>query len=277
MSETTQRLTKKQSKSLAHRDRRHAKRQALEKLQPLPEQDGDEHDGTLQAGHQAEGLELGVSLTPKPLKRKRGHTDTPGEQPVTASAKRPKLVDDKIAASTPKKATSKYILFIGNLAYATTREAIAAHFTQSAGAASSSPPTVRLLSRKGDSISKGCAFVEFKTSIDLQNALRLHHSELDGRMINVEMTAGGGGKKGNRTQKIVAKNKILERERGSAADKRPLPPPGYGVSTLRHSNTSGLEPPVRPPPHQSSTTGTKPQPSKGKTTMKALTRSSLKS
>jgi nucleolar protein 6 len=61
--------------------------------------------------------------------------------------------------------------------------------------------------------SKGCAFLEFSTWPALQAALRLHQSELDGRRINVELTAGGGGKGDARLSKVKARNKDLTAQR----------------------------------------------------------------
>lgn len=58
--------------------------------------------------------------------------------------------------------------------------------------------------------SKGCAFLEFSKASGLQTALRLHHSELDGRKINVELSAGGGGKSDARMKKVKEKNAKLE-------------------------------------------------------------------
>lgn len=83
------------------------------------------------------------------------------------------------------------------------------------------PPTVRLLTPKQSTKSstkivtksKGCAFLEFKHRGALQQALKLHHSELDGRQINVELTAGGGGKSSTRVEKLKERNKELESQR----------------------------------------------------------------
>jgi hypothetical protein len=58
--------------------------------------------------------------------------------------------------------------------------------------------------------SKGCAFLEFSKASGLQSALRLHHSELDGRQINVELSAGGGGKSEARMKKLKTKNAKLD-------------------------------------------------------------------
>lgn len=61
--------------------------------------------------------------------------------------------------------------------------------------------------------SKGCAFLEFKHHGALQQGIKLHHSELDGRQINVELTAGGGGKGLARMKKLKERNKELEGRR----------------------------------------------------------------
>lgn len=63
--------------------------------------------------------------------------------------------------------------------------------------------------------SKGCAFLEFKHQSALQQGLKLHHSSLDGRQINVELTAGGGGKSEVRLSKLKERNKGLEDQRVS--------------------------------------------------------------
>ncbi len=68
--------------------------------------------------------------------------------------------------------------------------------------------------RKTDAAAvQGCAFVEFKSSDALRKALNFHHTMLEGRKINVELTAGGGGKSENRQNKIKEKNAGLEKER----------------------------------------------------------------
>jgi len=63
--------------------------------------------------------------------------------------------------------------------------------------------------------SRGCAFLEFTSKTGLQQALKLHQSLLDGRMINVELTAGGGGKSDARIQKVKERNKELLSQRVS--------------------------------------------------------------
>jgi len=61
--------------------------------------------------------------------------------------------------------------------------------------------------------SRGCAFLEFSARSALQAALRMHQSELDNRRINVELTAGGGGKGDDRLAKVKTRNKLLAAQR----------------------------------------------------------------
>jgi hypothetical protein len=83
------------------------------------------------------------------------------------------------------------------------------------------PPDVRLLTPKPKvgatpsttTKSKGCAFLEFSDWTSLQQGLRLHHSVLEGRKINVELTAGGGGKSDTRIAKVKERNKDLHGQR----------------------------------------------------------------
>ncbi len=72
--------------------------------------------------------------------------------------------------------------------------------------------------------SKGCAFLEFSTRPALQAALRLHQSVLDRRRINVELTAGGGGKGDARLAKLKARNKELAAQRVRQSRLLPSPP-----------------------------------------------------
>lgn len=47
----------------------------------------------------------------------------------------------------------------------------------------------------------------------LQIALRLHHTTLGGRKINVEFTSIGGGKSENRKDKLKRKNEALAKHK----------------------------------------------------------------
>ncbi|KAL4403159.1 hypothetical protein ACI68E_000942 [Malassezia pachydermatis] len=139
-----------------------------------------------------------------------------------------------------KDTAGKYIVFVGNMSYDVTAEMLAKHMHTTCGEL----PKVRLLTKKGDPtaleklsnskkksiakgkakdpsapVSKGCAFVEFTSSTAMQKALRFHHTMFQGRQINVELTAGGGGKSQHRREKIKAKNAELEKERRKLHEK----------------------------------------------------------
>ncbi|RCH84070.1 hypothetical protein CU098_007473 [Rhizopus stolonifer] len=106
---------------------------------------------------------------------------------------------------------NKYILFVGNLPFTTTKEDLEKHF-ESAGTIKS----VRLLTDKATGKPKGFAFMEFENSKDLNKALAFHHTFFKKRQINVELTAGGGGNKSDvRKEKLKVKNERLQEERVS--------------------------------------------------------------
>jgi len=121
----------------------------------------------------------------------------------------------------------------GNLKYTTRLETIQTHFATCGQCLGSlliyiynwqyltdPPPTIRLLTPKivpGQAAqrpkSKGCAFLEFTHRNALQQGLKLHQSMLDGRMINVELTAGGGGRSESRLTKVRERNRALLSQR----------------------------------------------------------------
>lgn len=109
----------------------------------------------------------------------------------------------------------------GNLGFKTTRESVAQHFKEAAGHI----PSVRLLTEKASGSqppkSRGIAFLEVLSSEEMQKCLKLHHSILNGRQINVELTAGGGGKSAARKGKIAERNERVgvQRERRKEKEK----------------------------------------------------------
>ncbi|KAF9229067.1 hypothetical protein BS17DRAFT_804921 [Gyrodon lividus] len=147
-----------------------------------------------------------------------------------------------------EKSKQRFILFLGNLKYTTTMETIQAHFS-----VCDPPPTIRLLTPKQSTTkppiklvtkSKGCAFLEFKHRNALQQGLKLHHSQLDGRQINVELTAGGGGKGEARLKKLKGRNQELEGQRRKRQEKKSSDeskPCEQLVGAQRFSATSGAE------------------------------------
>ncbi|KAK9496259.1 hypothetical protein V1508DRAFT_408138 [Lipomyces doorenjongii] len=104
----------------------------------------------------------------------------------------------------------RFILFIGNLPYTATQTALQTHLT------ASKPDIIRIPTEKNTQKAKGFAFAEFTgqdASKRVNACLRLHHTEFEGRRINVELTAGGGGSGTSRKQKLKQKNERLEAER----------------------------------------------------------------
>lgn len=126
---------------------------------------------------------------------------------------------DESGATKPSK--QRFIVFIGNLPFTTTTEMVTTHF------ASITPTSVRHLTDPKTNKSKGYAFLEFSNYDRMKTCLKLyHHSVFDTgkggekgkRRINVELTAGGGGKSGNRKEKLKVKNERLEGERKRRAE-----------------------------------------------------------
>ena len=64
---------------------------------------------------------------------------------------------------------------------------------------------MRLLTRKGTNPprSKGMAFVEVEDAESAYQCLGLHHSRLDGRLLNVERTSGGGKVRGGTSKRAL--------------------------------------------------------------------------
>eukprot|EP00746_Dinoflagellata_sp_MGD_P015618 gnl/MRDRNA2_/MRDRNA2_134787_c0_seq1.p1 gnl/MRDRNA2_/MRDRNA2_134787_c0~~gnl/MRDRNA2_/MRDRNA2_134787_c0_seq1.p1 ORF type:complete len:412 (+),score=104.73 gnl/MRDRNA2_/MRDRNA2_134787_c0_seq1:68-1237(+) len=116
-----------------------------------------------------------------------------------------------------KQKQGRYVLFVGNLPYSADRNRLQSFFKH---AQPSSEVEVRMLTHKATGEPKGAAFVEFKDGAALAKALRLHKSDLDGRKIRVELSAGGGGKSQARQDRIKEKQKALLQERDTAWKRR---------------------------------------------------------
>uniref|UniRef100_A0A0A9ZBI5 Putative RNA-binding protein C365.04c n=1 Tax=Lygus hesperus TaxID=30085 RepID=A0A0A9ZBI5_LYGHE len=117
-----------------------------------------------------------------------------------------------------KKKKARFILFVGNLPYNYTEEEIRNIFPGIA-IHSVRRPTPKSTSRgeSKDAPSRGFAFLEFENSLNLQRALRFHHTLVEGRKINIELTAGGGGNSKIRLKKLSERRKRLDIERQKIA------------------------------------------------------------
>lgn len=149
---------------------------------------------------------------------------------------------------TSAEKTYRFILFVGNLPYSTTDATLKAHFKKL------EPFTLRHRTDPKSKKSKGFAFLEFENYDRMKTCLKLyHHSMFDpdkaeayvdeaatgdeagqgkkikqvkygkhARRINVELTAGGGGKAEGRKEKIRVKNERLgeQRQRRAEAERK---------------------------------------------------------
>ncbi|CAE6487142.1 unnamed protein product [Rhizoctonia solani] len=259
-------LTKKQKKGIAFRERRgksgHSRDTAKEPTDiPEPEiQDAPEKISDEQALKLSEVPERNLGNK----KRKRApedgqvpgvNEDPDGVSPKVKSKKRKtaKIADDSNGNDVSEGGAKlkRFILFVGNLPYTISKEQILEHFSECNPA-----PAIRLLTPKSRTgkpqtavqaaKSKGCAFLEFSSHSAMQVAIQKHHSELAGRQINVELTAGGGGNSGQRKEKLRTRNHTLNEQRKRGAERRN--PKGSGLGdherpqsrlSTRHSTTSG--------------------------------------
>lgn len=122
---------------------------------------------------------------------------------------------DTAAADDADSKTDRHIVFVGNLPFTATADTIQAHF------ASLSPIHVRCMSDPAADSKpcRGFAFVEFAKVWHMRTCLdKFHHSMFEdgvspARRINVELTAGGGGKTKRRQEKIQEKNRKLDENR----------------------------------------------------------------
>ncbi|ORY04068.1 hypothetical protein K493DRAFT_404787 [Basidiobolus meristosporus CBS 931.73] len=123
-------------------------------------------------------------------------------------AKKPEVKKEVKEPPKKKPAKPRFIVFVGNLPYETTKENLTKHFETAGGIKS-----VRLITDKQTNKPKGFAFLEFDDPECLKKALFFHHTFFNRRKINVELTAGGGGHSEARKTKLNEKNAKLEEER----------------------------------------------------------------
>lgn len=132
----------------------------------------------------------------------------------------------EVPATKKRKKRTPYILFIGQLSYSTTTEDLFKHIKDNIGKDEESgkdfitPETlqVRLLTdEKKNNRSRGMAFVETTNPEISYHLLKLHHTHLDGRRINVERSAGGG--KEARKEKINSYRKEQQEYMSETVDR----------------------------------------------------------
>ncbi|KAH9821117.1 hypothetical protein DFH28DRAFT_579835 [Melampsora americana] len=247
MSHPSIKLTKKQKKSIAFRTKKKSKsstqaEEEEEERLAFPETEEEEEEEPITSTKTTHSIL-------KSSKRKREETernskdhetiekDQTDEMMMGVAAKRrkrKKLAKLKKEEEDQKRKSSKLILFVGNLPFDMTHEKLKSFFLEHC----EEEPEVRLMTHKSSNqpsekpnhLTKGCGFVEFKTSAALQKALRLHHTPMSSestgeenqkksRKINIELTAGGGGRSENRLKKIKDSKERLDKQREKRIEK----------------------------------------------------------
>mmetsp|Transcript_18875 Transcript_18875/g.36392 ORF Transcript_18875/g.36392 Transcript_18875/m.36392 type:complete len:379 (-) Transcript_18875:239-1375(-) len=110
--------------------------------------------------------------------------DSPPGDPASAGTETAVVTGNKGSNKKQKKAHGayKYTCFFGQLPYDTTKEELEAELKR----AGVEKAMVRLLTDKVTKKFRGIAFVDMLTEADRKKALKLHHTKLNGRQINVE-------------------------------------------------------------------------------------------
>ncbi|KAK4102145.1 hypothetical protein N658DRAFT_353317 [Parathielavia hyrcaniae] len=157
----------------------------------------------------------------KKKNKKTKEKKTKSTEPTLAKEEEQEQEGEAEAAEDQENTNSgkpaRFICFVGNLPYTATADSVRAHFS------TLQPTSVRLLTQRDDPRkSRGIAFVEFGRYDHMKTCLKkFHHTEFDdggkspARRINVELTAGGGGKTAARQDKIKQKNAKLNEERAN--------------------------------------------------------------
>ncbi|KAK5936879.1 hypothetical protein PMZ80_010817 [Knufia obscura] len=201
------------------------------------------------------GVDGNAAAATQPQKKRKEKKASPRSERKKAKGEKAADVEGKADGGAEEGTTAgnrktndapRFICFVGNLPYSCTTDQIQQHFRKL------EPTSIRHSTDKATRKSKGFAFLEFDDYSRMKTCLKVyHHSIFDpertsklpddafdehglvreqpgqnkkqtGRKINVELTAGGGGKGADRKEKIQKKNTKLweERERRKEADSK---------------------------------------------------------
>ncbi|KID95269.1 RNA binding protein, partial [Metarhizium majus ARSEF 297] len=228
----------KKDKKDKKKDKKESRKERKDKrkdLQDLPEEEKEEEEDAAKD-------DADVSQTPdvsdekkskkkekKEKKRKEAANGDVSDEPKKEKKDKKKKSKDEAAPTqetpapaasndaegAPDAKSSRHIVFVGNLPFTATADSIKAHF------ASLKPISVRCMKNKDDDKPcRGIAFVEFANVWTMRTCLdKFHHTEFEGRRINVELTAGGGGKTKFRKDKIREKNQKLDENRAKRIER----------------------------------------------------------
>lgn len=220
--QTPTKSAKTKGQSRQERSERKSKKQKKTKEQLLPE---------AQATENPAGSDLAAENAADDDQAGDGQIDSAEKLAKRAkkARKAKKSASDENDGGKDSKSESRFVVFVGNLPFDATLAQVEQHFCKLA------PSSIRFSTDKATGKGKGFAFVEFDAFDKMETCLKLYHHSIfgagvaddhaktqdeargkktKGRRINVELTAGGGGKKSqSRITKIQAKNQKLEEER----------------------------------------------------------------
>ncbi|TWU74628.1 hypothetical protein ED733_002347 [Metarhizium rileyi] len=250
---------KDKKKDKKEKESRREKKDKRKNLQDLPEEDAADEDAD--ASKQAPAVKDGEGKESKKEKKRwkkekkekkrkeEGSGDDDDEEAKKAKKDKKKKPKDEAAPAEAPDApdegenaqdgkTPRHIVFVGNLPFTATSESIKAHF------ASLKPMSVRCLKNKDDDRPcRGIAFVEFANVWTMRTCLdKFHHSEFEGRRINIELTAGGGGGTKFRRDKIRDKNKKLDENRSRRIEKEKAAKGVSAGGASREESSGGIHP-----------------------------------
>jgi RNA recognition motif-containing protein len=130
--------------------------------------------------------------------------DGDDDGPTPAEDKGEILDGDELA--TRKGRSNPYIVFVGQLSYDTTKEDLFRHVEKELRhehQVTNETVKIRLLTDPKTRRSRGMAFIETVDPELMYACLKLHHTNLHGRRINVERSAGGKKNSENRKTKLT--------------------------------------------------------------------------
>jgi RNA recognition motif-containing protein len=143
-------------------------------------------------------------------------------------AKKQKTSSDNDDSGAHSKKNNPYILFVGQIPFNSTADQIMKHFQHYMGKKVITDETMtiripnnadneKLKSKGKDRPTKGFAFCEFKDPELMYECLKLHHTDMNGRRINVLRAAGGG--KAKRAEKIKERKEEQDEYISTVVDK----------------------------------------------------------
>ena len=154
-----------------------------------------------------ERIESDVSLNAKSRRSAKKKAEAIAVEESGCSIEELNLLAIRLKAQDSKKHDGKlpYVLFVGQIAWSSSSESIFKHFQKALGSnvITSDNFKVRLLANQENGRSRGMAFIEVDNPELLFECLKMHHTVLDGRRINVERSSGGSKHSQRRKERLI--------------------------------------------------------------------------